>query len=94
MERVETSNNVEITSLVGREVYTANGVFIGEVSDLKIDFHGQEVSRLVLEYVNEDVVEVPRRKQGILVPYRWVQSVGDIVVVTDFIEGLDYDRRE
>lgn len=83
-----------ITSLVGREVYTSNGVFIGEIEDLKLDFRDRRTTRLVLEHVNEDVLDVPRRKSGVLVPYRLVQSIGDIVVIADVVEKLSSDESQ
>lgn len=86
---VTPAGDMEITSLVGREVYTGNGVFIGEVSDVKVDFATQTVDKLALDYVNNTVVDVPRRKNGVLIPYRWVQSVGDIILVTDFVEAIN-----
>ena len=31
------------------------------------------------------------RSTGVIVPYRWVRAVGDVVLVTDVIERLDTD---
>ncbi|MFC7236705.1 PRC-barrel domain-containing protein [Saliphagus sp. GCM10025317] len=38
----------EITSLVGREVYSNNGVFVGEVEDLRLNVGGEAVTGLAL----------------------------------------------
>ena len=79
----------EITTLVGREVYTKNGVFVGEVEDLRLDLDVTQVTGLALHQLNgelfDDEVESAR---GVIVPYRWVQAVGDIVIVNDVIERL------
>lgn len=91
---VAPAGDMNITGLVGREVYTGNGVFVGEVSDVKVDFTGEQVAKVALDYVNEEVVDVERTKRGILLPYRWVQSVGDIVLVTDFVESLGAEGRD
>jgi len=39
----------EITSLVGREVYSNNGVFVGEIEDVRrLDLDAQAVTGLAL----------------------------------------------
>jgi len=42
----------EITTLVGREVYSNNGVFVGEVEDLRLDLDRQDVTGLALHQLN------------------------------------------
>jgi sporulation protein YlmC with PRC-barrel domain len=85
-------SDMEITSLIGREVYTSNGVFIGEVEDVKLDFDTQNVDRLALDYTNSELFNIPRNKTGVLLPFRWVKSIGDIIVTADFVESLDTDE--
>ena len=79
----------EITSLVGREVYSNNGVFVGEVEDLRLDMDSERVTGLALGEINRDIFESRvDGSQGVLIPYRWVRAVGDIVLVNDAIEQL------
>ena len=79
----------EITSLVGREVYTKNGVFIGEVEDLRLDLDAEEVTGLALHQLNRELFdEEAKSARGVIVPYRWVQAVGDVVIVNDIVERL------
>lgn len=79
----------EITTLVGREVYTNNGVFLGEVEDLRLDLDAQEVTGLALHELNRELfAEEAATARGVIVPYRWVQSVGDVVVVNDIAERI------
>lgn len=79
----------EITSLVGREVYTNNGVFIGEVEDLRLDFENTSVTGLALYRLNEDLFDhYVGDHRGIMLPYRWVRSVGDVVLVNDIVERI------
>ena len=82
----------EITSLVGREVYSKNGVFVGEIEDVRLDLDAQAVTGLALAELNH-VLFAGRvdRSTGVIVPYRWVRAVGDVVLVTDVIERLDTD---
>jgi sporulation protein YlmC with PRC-barrel domain len=79
----------EITSLVGREVYSNNGVFVGEVEDLRLDMDSERVTGLALGEINRDIFESRvDGSQGVLIPYRWVRAVGDVVLVNDAIEQL------
>ncbi len=79
----------EITSLVGREVYSNNGVFIGEVEDLRLDVESNAVTGLALNRLNEELFdEYVGNARGIMLPYRWVRAVGDIVLVNDIVERV------
>jgi sporulation protein YlmC with PRC-barrel domain len=79
----------EITTLVGREVYSNNGVFVGEVEDVRLDLDAEAVTGLALGQLNDELfsgrVEANR---GVMVPYRWVRAVGDVVLINDVIERL------
>ena len=79
----------EITTLVGREVYTKNGVFVGEVEDLRLDLDRQSVTGLALHQLNHELFSSEAHSsRGVIVPYRWVQSVGDVVIVNEIVERI------
>jgi sporulation protein YlmC with PRC-barrel domain len=79
----------EITSLVGREVYSNNGVFVGEVEDIRLDLEREAVTGLALGDINRELFDSRvSGREGVIVPYRWVRSVGDIVLVNDIVERL------
>ena len=79
----------EITSLVGREVYSNNGVFVGEIEDLRLNVDGRTVTGLALSNLNTELfVEEARSGQGVIVPYRWVRAVGDVVLINDVVERV------
>ena len=85
----------EITSLVGREVYSNNGVFVGEVEDIRIDMDQEVVTGLALGQVNRELFDSRvDRSKGVLIPYRWVRAVGDIVLVNDIVERLSEPEEE
>jgi sporulation protein YlmC with PRC-barrel domain len=85
----------EITTLVGREVYTNNGVFIGQVEDLRLDLDAEEVTGLALHELNADFFGADTASaRGVIVPYRWVQAVGDVVIVNDLIERIQRQKSE
>lgn len=83
------SDPQEITALIDHDVYSASGTFIGRVEDLKLDLDAEIVSGLALSEVNRSLFEeYVSEGQGVIVPYRWVRSVGDVVIVNDTIDRL------
>ncbi|WP_247000290.1 PRC-barrel domain-containing protein [Halosolutus gelatinilyticus] len=79
----------EITSLVGREVYSNNGIFVGEVEDLQLNVDGQAVTGLALGNLNSELfADEARGGQGVIVPYRWVRAVGDVILINDVVERV------
>ena len=79
----------EIGSLVGREVYSNNGVFVGEVEDVRMDLDREIVTGLAVGGLNRELLAGRARgARGVIVPFRWVRSVGDVVLVNDVIERL------
>ncbi|WP_340102062.1 PRC-barrel domain-containing protein [Salinibaculum salinum] len=83
----------EITSLVGREVYTNNGVFIGEVEDLRLDLDSENVTGLALHELNSELFGAEANSaRGVIVPYRWVQAVGDVIIVNDIVERIQRQK--
>ena len=82
----------EITSLVGREVYSNDGVFVGEVEDLRLDMTDERVTGLALGQINRELFgDHLENANGVLLPYRWVRAVGDVVLVNDAVEQLKTD---
>lgn len=85
----------EITTLVGREVYSNNGVFVGEVEDLRLDLDAELVTGLALRETNDELFdEYAGPGQGVLIPYRWVRAVGDVILINDVVERLKETEEE
>lgn len=85
----------EITTLVGREVYTNNGVYIGQVEDLRLELDAEEVTGLALHELNTELFGAEANSaRGVIVPYRWVQSVGDVIIVNDMVERIQQQKDE
>ncbi|GAB6861721.1 PRC-barrel domain-containing protein [Haloplanus litoreus] len=80
----------EITTLVGREVYSNNGVFVGEVEDVRLDLGQQSVTGLALGELSQELfagrIEAGK---GVMIPYRWVRAVGDVILINDVVERLE-----
>lgn len=83
----DTNEPMEITALIDHDVYSSNGTFIGQVDDLQLDLDAEAVTGLAVGGVNEEVFSrYARNGQGIVLPYRWVRSADDIVIVNDIVE--------
>ncbi|MCG1002968.1 MULTISPECIES: PRC-barrel domain-containing protein [Halobacterium] len=80
----------EITSLVGREVYSNNGVFVGEVEDVRLNLDAEVVNGLALSELNPQLfADTETGTKGVLIPYRWVRAVGDVVLINDVVERYE-----
>jgi sporulation protein YlmC with PRC-barrel domain len=77
--------NAEITSLLDQEVYTQKGVFVGRVDDAVLDADKGVISGLALGDVNKDLFD--QKGKGIIIPYRWVTAVGDIIIIKHLIRN-------
>ena len=79
----------EITTLVGREVYSNNGVFVGEVEDIRLNLDAEVVNGLALGELNRELFDsYDTGRRGVIVPYRWVRAVGDVILINDVVERL------
>jgi len=79
----------EITTLVGREVYSNNGVFVGEIEDVQLNLDAESVTSLAVGELNDELfADTVGPGKGVLIPYRWVRAVGDVVLVNSTIERL------
>ncbi len=71
----------EVTNLIGRQVYSPKGFRIGEVKNIDLDIESFRVDGICLVNSNERIIE---NAQNICVPYRWIQDVGDIIILRYF----------
>ncbi|MFC4552547.1 MULTISPECIES: PRC-barrel domain-containing protein [Halorussus] len=85
----------EITTLVGREVYSNNGVFVGEIEDVRLNVDACAVTGIALGEVNDELFSgVVDGGNGVMLPYRWVRAVGDVVLINDIIERLQRPEQD
>ena len=71
----------EATELIGLQVYTPNGIFLGSVNNLVIDLENKKVDGMFINETNPLLVE---GSKAVNVPYRWIQAVGDVIVLKYF----------
>ncbi len=84
--------NAEITSLLGLEVYTQKGVFVGRVDDIVLNPEQGAVSGLALGDVNRDLFD--QKSKGIIIPYRWITAIGDIVIMRHLTRNAKAERKD
>ena len=71
---------IELSSLYGMDLYTDKGVFVGKIEDVSIDIREKRISGIVVRDVNPQLFNIGDKK-GVIIPYRWVTAVGDIVLI-------------
>lgn len=69
----------EVSTLFGLNVYTDRGIYIGKVSDVVLEVSERKVSGLAVSKLNPDMFDTS--KPGVVIPYRWVTAVGDVVLI-------------
>jgi sporulation protein YlmC with PRC-barrel domain len=73
----------DITSLFGLNIYTETGTYVGKVADLVLDVDERIVRGLAVSDINRDIFDVTSK--GIIIPYRWVITSGDIVLIRNVV---------
>ncbi|MEW5760229.1 MAG: PRC-barrel domain-containing protein [Candidatus Thermoplasmatota archaeon] len=81
----------EISEIIGLQVYTTNGIYLGNVNNVIIDIKESKIGGLFITDTNPLLVEESR---NVSVPYRWVQSIGDIVLLRFFPKSVHFKREE
>ncbi len=71
----------EASELIGLQVYTPNGIFLGNVNNLVIDLERKLVDGIFVSETNPLLVE---DSKAVNIPYRWIQAVGDIILLKYF----------
>jgi sporulation protein YlmC with PRC-barrel domain len=72
---------VEMTELLGRQIYTPDGRLLGEVDNVVVDVEAAKVDGL---YVDESSPMLVEDSRSANVPYRWVSAVNDVVLLKYF----------
>ncbi len=79
----------EIFTLLGLKVYTDEGRYVGVVKDLVIDVENRQIKSLAVSDFNRSLIN--SKAKGVLIPYRLVKAVGDIVIVKDVFKVKEED---
>ncbi|MBA3043950.1 MAG: PRC-barrel domain-containing protein [Candidatus Thermoplasmatota archaeon] len=71
----------EISRFSNMQVYTNQGVQLGTVENVVLDVTNSKVDALYISGTNPILVE---DSVNLNVPYRWIQAVGDIIILKYF----------
>jgi len=71
---------IELSSLYGQDIYTDRGVYVGKVEDVSVDIKERRISGLAVRNINPNAFDVGN-KRGVIIPYRWVIAIGDIILI-------------
>ena len=91
MEKETNPNAEEVTSFLKLPVYTREGTYVGHVRNVFFDMDEKRVSSLLVTNTNPSLVE---GTVDVAVPYRWVNAVGDIVILSHFPERVATKKKE
>ena len=72
---------VEMTELMGRQIYTPDGRLLGEVDNVIVDVEAAKIDGLYVDETSPMLVEDSRPTN---IPYRWVSAVNDVVLLKYF----------
>jgi sporulation protein YlmC with PRC-barrel domain len=72
---------VEMTELMGRQIYTPDGRLLGEVDNVIVDVEAAKIDGIYVDETSPMLVEDSRATS---VPYRWVSAVNDVVLLKYF----------
>lgn len=81
----------EITNLIDRDVYTNQGIKLGVVGNVILDISNDRVDGLFVTNTNPQLIE---NSVNVSVPYRWVQAIGDIIILKYFPPKLVVKREQ
>ena len=79
----------EASNLIGLQVYTSQGIFLGNVSNLVVEVDENKVQGLFVGNTNPLLVE---GSKAVNVPFRWISSIGDIVILRYFPKRVAVKR--
>ena len=71
----------EASEMIGLQVYTNQGLFLGNVSNLVVEVDDNKVQGLFISNTNPMLVEGAK---SVNVPYRWIGAIGDVIILKYF----------
>jgi sporulation protein YlmC with PRC-barrel domain len=81
----------KVTTFLKLPVYTRTGTYVGHVKNVFLDVEEKRVSSLLVTNTNPTLIE---GSIDVAVPYRWVNAVGDIVILSNFPERVTTQKKE
>ncbi len=79
----------EVSEMIGLQVYTKTGLFLGTVNNVVMDLDAGKVDGIFVGDTNPLLVE---DSKSVNVPYRWVSAVGDIILLRYFPKRVSISK--
>jgi sporulation protein YlmC with PRC-barrel domain len=83
----------DITKLFGAQVYTEKALFVGEIDDVILDVDGKKIDSIAVGNLNPELLEL-KGFRGIKIPFRIIQSIGDVVLVRHLATAFQRSARD
>ncbi len=80
-----------VTALNKLPVYTRDGKFVGNVKSVILDVENKKVASILVTKTNPELIE---GGVDVAIPYRWVNAVGDIIILSYFPEKVRPESEE
>lgn len=81
----------EISEIIGMQVYTPEGVYLGNVDNLVMNMEECTINGIFIRDTNPLLVD---GSISINIPYRWVQAIGDVVILRYFPNRVTAPQEE
>ncbi len=81
----------ELLEIIGLEVYTNEALYLGSVDNIVVNTESMKIDGIYVQHTNPMLVEDSR---SVLIPYRWISSVGDMVLLRHFPSYVSVGGRD
>ncbi len=88
-------NILDFSDVTGKTVYTNKGSYCGKVKDIEIDL-GKFAVRAVVVGADKDsyLAQKVGGSKNVVIPYRMVQAVDDVIIIKDFQTSQVDDEKD
>ncbi len=81
----------EVSEMIGLQVYTKTGMFLGTVNNVVVNLEEGKVDGVFVGDTNPLLVE---DSKSVNIPFRWVDAIGDIVLLRYFPKRVSISKKE
>ena len=83
-----------ISEMFGKDVFTNRGAYAGTVADLRLNLGKFRIHSIVLNVSKGSFLAgVIGSKKGVIIPYQYVDSIGDVVIIKHLTAPVQEDTR-
>ena len=80
-----------VTNLINLPVYSDKGIYLGKVKNVRLDVEQSTIDALCLGETNKFIIKDQR---NIAFPYKWIQAIGDVIVLKFFPERIVVKKKD